>query len=59
MWLNYNYSIEEMALCILSKMNNKEINLNNEVEEKRIASLGLTYLFNSFNELLINKKFEE
>ena len=54
MWLNYNYSIEEMALCILSKMNNKEINLNNEVEEKRIASLGLTYLFNSFNELLTN-----
>lgn len=54
-WLNFDYTIEEMALNLLSKLNVEGINLNNEVEEKRIASIGFTNLFNSFNELLLSE----
>ena len=52
MWLNYNYSIEDIALCILAKLNVKEGNLNNGIEEKRISSVGFTNLFDSFHELI-------
>ena len=59
MWLNYNYSIEEMALCILSRMNNSGLNLNNEIEEKRIAGSAFTHLFDSFHDLLVNPEKKE
>ena len=55
-WLNFDYSIEEMSLNLLSKIKNKDFNLNNEVEEKRIASIGFTNLFNGFNEMLSTTK---
>lgn len=51
-WLTYDYSIEEMALSLLSKMNVYGMNLNNEVEEKRIAGPAFTQLFDSFNEII-------
>ena len=52
-WLNFDYTIEEMTLNLVSKLNAKEINLNNEIEEKRIAGMSFTNLFDSFNELLV------
>lgn len=58
-WLNFDYSIEEMALNVLSKLNTNGINLNDEVEEKRLAGLGLANLFNSFNELLTKQNKEK
>ena len=56
MWLVFEYSIEEMALNLLSKIKSKDFNLNNEVEEKRIASIGFSNLFDGFNDLLVNFK---
>ena len=55
-WLNYDFSIEEMALNLLSKMKIQGMNLNNEVEEKRIAGQAFTQLFDTFNELLLQQK---
>ncbi len=51
-WLTYDYSIDEMALSLLSKMNVSGLNLNNEIEEKRIAGPAFTQLFNSFNDII-------
>lgn len=54
MWLVFEYSIEEMAINLLSKLQNTTLNLNNVIEEKRIASLAFTNLFDSFNILIKN-----
>ncbi len=54
MWLNFDYSIEEMTLNLLAKIGDKTLNLNDEVEEKRVAGMGFGHLFDSFHELLRN-----
>ena len=54
MWLNFDYSIEEMSLTILAKINNTNLNLNHDIEEKRLASAGFSHLFNAFNSSLVN-----
>jgi hypothetical protein len=58
-WLKYKYSIEDMSLCLVSQMNKKDINLNDEIEEKRIAIIGFSSLFNSFNDLMRFNKLNQ